>query len=216
MLRRFRGTRALVIISKDNDLAWIRDWATFYVRNHGCNAILFYDNGSTRYGLGELRALFASIAGIDVARVEPWRFKFGSPRARFELWDSDFWQYGMLPHARHRFLARAAAVLNSDVDELVITRNGKSIYDLTRRSRSGYLCYRGAWVENAADVPPEGRRHADFRYRKPGPDSRADKWCLVPWRCPSGSQWQVHQVPGKNAPGASSNAFRRAIFAPFA
>ncbi len=196
----FRGTRALVVVSKDNELAWIRDWATFHVRNHGCNAILFYDNDSTRYELSELRALFASIKGIEVACVIPWAYKHGVPGRSDELWDSDFSQYGMLAHARRRFLARAAAVLNADIDELVMTHDGSSIYDLARESRRGYLRYRGVWIENAADVPPERRRHAHFRYRKPGRGDRVDpKWCVVPARCPFEAQWLIHNVSAMKA-----------------
>ena len=44
-----RGDRVIFTINKDNDLAWIADWARFYVAEHGATAAVVYDNGSTDY-----------------------------------------------------------------------------------------------------------------------------------------------------------------------
>ena len=73
----FRGKRVMVTMSKDNDLAWIRDWVEFHTRNHGCDAVLLYDNGSTQYEAAKLQEIVAAIPGVDAALVVTWPFSYG-------------------------------------------------------------------------------------------------------------------------------------------
>lgn len=207
----FRGKRVIMTMSKDNELAWIRDWAEFHARNHGCDAVLIYDNGSTRYEAAKVREIVAAIPGVDAAVVVNWPFSFGPSGAggvvkvwvalnglEHQVWDSDFCQYGYLEHARHRILASASAVLNSDIDELVLTAPRKSIFDLARRSRTGYLSFGGIWIENAAlhDEGPARRHHQYFYRLAPKPRPATAKWVVVPSRCPARAQWCVHWISG--------------------
>ena len=191
----FRGQRVLVTTSKDNELVWIRDWVRFHASNHGCNAVLFYDNGSTKYGLGDLYEVIATVPGIDVAVVVNWPFTFGPQAGASGIWDSDFSQYGILEHAHHRFLAAADAVINSDVDELVVTENCRSVFDLAKSSRTGYLQYAGVMIENVAARSINGTpRHQDFAYHGNPPRSATRKWTVAPGRCDPQVQWRVHQI----------------------
>ena len=174
----FRGKRVLLTKSKNNDLTWIRDWATFYVANHGCNAVLFYDNASARYGTQEIHETLSSIAGLETVVVVGWPYRYGVNAGPSGMWDSDFGQYGVLEHARHRFLAWADAVVNADLDELVVTRSGESIFDLVRRSRTGYLEYPGIMIENATDMNDgDARRHCHYIFRRAPPrPATASPW----------------------------------------
>ena len=52
----FAGRNCLMTLSRDNALDWIRDWAAFHVREHGADAVLFFDNGSTDYRPEEILA----------------------------------------------------------------------------------------------------------------------------------------------------------------
>ncbi|MEM8556066.1 MAG: hypothetical protein AAGF71_14725, partial [Pseudomonadota bacterium] len=45
----FAGLNALVAVSKNNHLDWIRDWAQFHATDHGTNGVVLFDNGSTDY-----------------------------------------------------------------------------------------------------------------------------------------------------------------------
>jgi hypothetical protein len=210
----FRGRRAVVTMSKDNHLEWIHDWVEFYARRHGCDAVLFYDNGSTQYEPAQVWERIAAVPGIEVAVVVTWPYRLGPRGAApplktwtgphgvsHEVWDSDFAQYGMLEHARHRFLSLAAAVLNGDIDELVITLSRQSIFDLVQESRTGYLSFGGIWIENAAENDPgEARRHHHYVYRRvPEPRWTAAKWAVVPSRCSLRAQWCVHWIAGMTA-----------------
>ena len=200
----FRGKRVVFTKSKDNDLQWIRDWATYHARKHGSNAVLLYDNASRRYASDEIREMLARIPGLDVAVVVDWPYKFG-PQGVDEYWDSDFCEYGILEHGRLRFLALAEGVINADIDEFVFTEDGSSVYDRMRASPAGFVLYPGVWIESVGGGSSgAGRRHADFRYRLKGNPDAALKWTVAPPRCPALTQWRTHHITGMTADRESS------------
>jgi hypothetical protein len=212
----FRGRRVVVTLSQDNQLQWIKDWTRFFVSNHGADAVLLYDNASTIYRSDEIREAINSVSGVAVGIVVDWPYPYGIQDHR--RWDSDYCQYGMLEHARHRFLAQARAAVNSDIDEFPITKGGQSIFDLTLRSGTGYLKYGGQWVENASaspDAKTDHRRHKHYIYRSTSPthdnsdDPWTHKWAVVPACCPPESQWRVHDVLGVTPDPLSSLAHFR-------
>jgi hypothetical protein len=196
----FRGRKVILTKTKDNELVWIRDWVQFYARKHGADAVLIYSNSTAADSCAEIADAIRPVDGIAVAVVVHWPYPFGPDGGEHAQWDSDFCEYGILEHARHRFLATAAAVVSGDVDELIITRNGSSVFDLAGRSSTGYLSFAGQWIENAA-MPRDGmRRHAHYRYRAREPQEGAErKWVTVPARCPPESQWRVHSVTSMQA-----------------
>jgi hypothetical protein len=192
----FAGKKVLLTKSKNNELVWIRDWAYFFAAKHGCDAVLLYDNGSTKYASEDIRETIAGVPGIDAVVVVDWPYKFGPPGAA--IWDSDFCQYGILEHARHRFLALAAGVVSADIDELIITQDGSSIFDYLERSKNGYLKYAGEWIESATPALGEPRRHRDYVFRSRSGEPVAAKWSVIPSRCPPPprGQWRVHEIGG--------------------
>lgn len=194
----FRGKRVLITQSKDNDLEWIRDWAHFYALRHGCNAVLFYDNESTRYGVSDVHRSLSGIHGLETVVVIGWNYKFGPGGGESRQWDSDFGQYGALEHARHRFLALAEACVHADIDELVVTDDRSSVFDRVLGSRTGSITYGGVWIENVRAEPPIApRRHSQFRLRLPrAPTPVRPKWAVAPSRCPPSAQWRVHDISG--------------------
>jgi hypothetical protein len=207
----FRGRKVLLTKSKDNDLRWIYEWALFFARMHGSDAVLLYDNASTRYEIFEIHETVSSVPGIEVAVVVRWPYKFGPVGSESFHgpqglpWDSTYSQFGILEHARHRFLALADAVVNADVDELILTKTRASVFELIARSDTGYLEYPGYWIENATESACDSRGHSDFVYRSARPMELSDpKWTIAPRRCPPGSQWWVHKVSGVQPDALSS------------
>jgi hypothetical protein len=197
----FRDRKVLLTKSKDNDLCWIHDWVHFFARKHGSDAVLFYDNASTKYDIFKVRETILSIPGIEVAVVVHWPYKFGPVGSESFHgpqglpWDSTYSQLCILEHARHRFLTQAEAVVNADVDELMLTENNASIFELIRRSRTGYLEYPGRWIESATESTGQNLRHCDFLYRSATATEIAEpKWTVAPCRCPPDAQWLVHNV----------------------
>ena len=151
-LRRYAGRRVLYTLSKDNDPAWVVDWARFHVVNHGADAVLLYDNGSTRYPPGELlRLLRAALPGVR-STWSAWPFRYGPGGfSSASGWDSDFCQAGAFQDARFRFLERARSVLNADVDELVVSASGRSVFEAAERSQVGCVAFAGDWIAAALD-----------------------------------------------------------------
>jgi Flp pilus assembly protein TadD len=200
----FSGLRALFTLSKDNHLAWIRDWALFYVRNHGCNAVVVYDNGSTRYTPTALAEVLASVPGLERVLVVDWRFPYGAFDLRqspaLNRIDAVHCQWGCFEHARLRLFPAAASVSNADIDELVVSDTGESVFEAAERSPVGYIAYRGFWIE----CPPEDMttevarapRHRHFCKTTPQREGCPSKWTVAPGRTPSDVQWGVHEVWG--------------------
>jgi hypothetical protein len=209
----FRGSNVLVTKSRHNEAIWIRDWVRFYAAKHGADAVLLYDNSDAGEDTEAIAEAIRSVPGIRVSRVVPWPFPFGPDAGPRQVWDSDFCQYGVLEHARWRFLSLARAVVNADIDELVITATGQSVFDVAVASATGYLCYDGRWVENATIHACGPRRHMHYRHAVRGPvKPTTDKWTVVPARTPPDGQWLVHVVdgmtPDKTSKVVSTRHFR--------
>jgi hypothetical protein len=215
----FPGKKVALTKSRNNALPWIRDWSYFLAKAHGCNAILLYDNASTNASAQEIHRTIAAVPGIETAVVVSWPFKFGPQGGPHAIWDSDYCQYGILEHARFRFLPTAQAVIRGDVDEFIITEDGVSLFDLAAQAGTGYIRYGGRWVDTATDVPPDPahRRHKDYRYYDAKYDGNPvrEKWTVVPSKCPRRAQWCVHDVlkvePDPTASAQASLRHFRAI-----
>jgi hypothetical protein len=209
----FAGRRVLLTHSKNNRLEWIGDWFRYYRDIHGADAVLIYDNASTRYGPAELADSIAAVPGVEAVGVVHWPFKFGPQGldARRFWWDSDFCQHGALEHARWCFLGSARSVINTDIDELVVSRGGRSVFEGAERAAFGVVRYRGVWapgIEGRNRIATEQSpiRHRDFdhflqprRSRRWGilpahQDRCPPKWVVVPRRCPDHAQWGIHNV----------------------
>jgi hypothetical protein len=205
----FAGRRVILTLSRNNDLAWIKDWIRYNRDVHGADGVLFYDNASTAYSTEELADAIGSVGGIAARAVVPWPFKYGPQGSGSAYWDSDFCQHGVLEHARRHFLASARSVLNSDIDELVVGPSGHSVFAAAERSLTGMALYPGVWVYGLVGIPPPkdagAHSYAPFRhYLDPEKADRvlasrgylANKWAVVPRRCPDGLQWATHTIIG--------------------
>jgi hypothetical protein len=208
----FAGKRVLFTLSKNNRLEWIKDWIRYHRDIHGANAVLLYDNASTRYRPAKLARALGELAGIEAACVVRWPFKYGPQGLDAKrFWDSDFCQNGAWEHARWCFLGAARSVLNADIDELVVARRQESVFEAAERSPFGVVRYRGAWVPGIAGttrLATDGMpiRHRDFqhvleprRVRRLGlmatyEDRCPPKWAVVPRRCPGAAQWCAHNI----------------------
>lgn len=210
----FAGERVIFTLSKNNRLEWIQDWIRFYRDVHGATAVLVFDNASTDYGTAALLDAIGELDGLRTAVVVDWPFKHGpTGHGERKFWDSNFSQLGAFEVARWRFLQRARSVVNCDVDELVVSKDGGSVFDHVERQRFGVTAFFGDWVfgiEGVTRRPGEGSPilFRDFDYvLKPRrsfkhgvvpyfPMRCRPKWAAVPSRCPPEAQWQVHAIAG--------------------
>ncbi len=177
------GRKLLFSVNKDNELGWIREWATCHAALHGTDAVLVFDTGSTRYGADDIAAVLGEVPGLAYVGVASWPYSFGpvDPAVRANPYWARFLQIATMSVVLRRYGAAAYGLLDCDIDELAGTRSGRSIYELARQSRGGLVAFRGTWIEAVG----AGRRHRDFTQRladAEGATSRPRKWALDPSR----------------------------------
>ncbi|SFO92852.1 hypothetical protein [Tranquillimonas alkanivorans] len=190
----FAGCNCLYTMVRDDDLAWVTDWARWHRLRHCADAALVVNNGSTAYTSADLAAALDA-AGLARVVVVPAPVPNGPPKGAARRGSrAKFLQTAMLNLMRDRFLARARAVLNADVDELVQTRDGESVFDDAARSRWGYLAYAGVWRYAPAGSAPV--RHADHALHPQPERPAATKYCVVPDSLLGRRPWSVHSLQG--------------------
>lgn len=191
---RFRGRNAIVTMSKGNDLRWIEDFARFHARTQGAESILFIDNGSTTYAMSEIQGVLER-AGLD-ALVLRTELPFG-PRGLKPYSNSELYlQTCALNAVRLRYLQEARAVLFCDIDELVLSRGAKTVFDAAARAAFGYTRFSGTWRYAVEEGDTALVRHADHVFRKPGETSCPHKWCVRPGGPVGQAQWRPHTLEG--------------------
>ncbi|RYH09587.1 hypothetical protein [Tropicimonas sp. IMCC6043] len=186
----FAGLNASLHISRNNRLDWIADWARFHIAEHGLEAMLVMDNASDAYPPEAILETL-SATGLKRAVVLKVPQPYGPVRSRTGGGGAKFLQPAMLNLARMRFLSRARAVLNADIDELVWSRRG-SIFDAAVKSPLGIVAFDGEWV-NPGPERREPYRHADHLHPEVGTSRCPTKYCIRPdgWRKRLG--WDVHR-----------------------
>lgn len=166
----FAGRNVLYTMSQDNDLDWLRDWVRYHHRAHGADAVLLADNCSTAYApeavLEALRAM-PELKASGVIAV-PYRYGPSSAIVR-RASTARYLQSATANFARDVWLGRARAVLSCDIDELVVSASGRSVFDVARAARLGLVTFPGYWrfCDPALATP----RHADHTLSRP---DRAD------------------------------------------
>ncbi|MEM8592222.1 MAG: hypothetical protein AAGF13_06810 [Pseudomonadota bacterium] len=197
---RFEGTNAVFSINKNNELEWIKDWLRYYVRAHRGNAVILCDNASTDYTAQELADAMASVEGIQAAAVIPCPFPFGPNAEGRANTDSLFLQRSMGELIRRRFLGRARAVLNVDIDELFYSRSGRSIFDVTATSEAGYVRADAEWIYPKTE-PNGTMRHAFHSHLSATRKPKANrKWCVAPQGPQKDAQWRTHFLSSQKDP----------------
>ncbi|WP_138468695.1 hypothetical protein [Poseidonocella sp. HB161398] len=194
---RFAGLNAVVTMNRDNEIGWIRDWLGHLVRSHGLEAAVIYDNGSTAYAPETLAAEIAAVPGLKATAVLKADYPYG-PRDSgkgFEV-RPKFLQPALLNLARTDVLRSARAVLNADIDEIVLRRGKATVFDAACRSLLGAVHLPGSWAYPGEDDPaPCGHR---FHVWQPAAPKRSNpKWCARPRGPISRAGWFVHHVGGE-------------------
>ena len=192
----FAGLNVLATVAKDEPFDWIADWFAYHRSAHGAEAAVIVDNGSTAYAAADLAAHLAGLPGMAAALVYSAPFPYGPTGGRVKGERNPlFFQTAMLDLMRRDALAEARAVLGIDIDELVWSRSGRSVFDAAARFRHGMVKIHGEWVYPApADpLPAPQRRHV---FRAVPPRKTAQKWCAVPSGLLSRFGWSPHHVGG--------------------
>jgi hypothetical protein len=197
----FAGKNAVYAISKNNRLDWLVDWLTYYANAHDANALVLYDNASTDYSIDELIQATTSVRGIDTVAIGRANFPFGPRGTSNTDYKSLFLQRTMAEIGRRRLLLKSRAVLNVDIDELMYSHSGQSIFDATVASREGYVRANAAWVyTDSTEIkgPPSFSAH---RYVSGSGRPKSNrKFCVDPQGPLFGKQWLTHFIKSRRDP----------------
>ncbi|MCF4097315.1 hypothetical protein [Maritalea mediterranea] len=211
------ASRIVYAINKDNDLDWIADWAKFYSREHGADSIVIFDNGSKTYETADLRRLLASIDGLTNAHVVNWEFVFGAldpvAQSRKTHFSIMFAQPVMHLELYLRYGFHARSILNVDIDELVVSKRSRSIFEVTEKRLFGCVKFERFLVENVIDGDVAFPSFLDFVFRNKenlGRQDRYKKWAFSPKRVKRTSKVALpntHWVDGVVNPYPTSQEF---------
>ena len=193
---RFSGLDCLMAVNKNNRLNWLTDWAAVHARLHGTNAVVLFDNGSTDYTPQEAADAIAAADGVARVTLVSAPYKYGpSDRSgRFDV-SPRFFQTGMFNIARRDFCARANGVLSVDIDEVVRTKNDRSIYEMARAHPLGLVSFRGMGVYPAEDTGAPQDHLAHTRLKTDAGKGNT-KWCISPGGFMNRFGWAVHRFGG--------------------
>lgn len=197
----FQGRSVVVTKSRNNAISWIYDWARFYVANHKVTGLVLYDNNSTEYAPEDILEALRGVKGLEACVVVEWNYPWGSPGGVWAgnktiPWDSDYCQYGAMEHARNRLLGRAQTVINHDVDELLVSEDGRAAGDLLKEMGVAGLEYSGRWIETIGS-PTEGEpRFINFGYYDKNRGACTKKWVVNPVLAEGAKQWKLHSIEG--------------------
>ncbi len=178
------GRRVLFTMSKDNDLAWIREWALWHARLHGTDTIVLFDNGSQNYDVEAVEQELLSVPGLTHIAVPSWPGRFGMTDEVLSVnpfW-SHFLQITSMGVVLRRFGAQALGLLNCDIDELAATHSGRPIYDLLADARHGLVVFRGRWIEAIGERANGHRGFGAMLRDERRSLSSPGKWVLDPTR----------------------------------
>ncbi|MCY4234711.1 MAG: hypothetical protein OXE74_00070 [Cyanobacteria bacterium MAG CAR2_bin_4] len=184
----FAGLNTVVVMNKNNSLRWITDFLGFYIHHHELEGMIIMDNDSTSYDLQDLEDTISQ-TGLRYYLIISAPFKFGPYFPQLEkpylLFDDiifhaeKYLQTALLNSIQLRYLSRARAVLNCDIDELAYTPKTK-IFDLAVRSPLGLVSLPVLWrYSNPMD--PDPTRHAAHRLKHLAlAEPCHAKWCIDP------------------------------------
>lgn len=183
----FAGRRVMFTMNKDNDLEWITLWADWHAKLHSVDAIVVFDNASTRYTPGVIAETLTAVPGIKTVAVPSWPYRYGpvDPAVLFHPYWSNFLQVASFRVTLARLASRAAGILNCDIDELVGTAPNGDAFTTLAQSPDGLVMLKGTWVETTS-APEDAAHphHLRYRYRNKNRLKAvcANKWILDPQR----------------------------------
>ena len=193
-----RDKTVLVGMQRNNELAWIVDWVTFYVTVNRVNAVVIYDLMSTRTTADQVLAALEAIEGLDAALIVEWPYKYGAqPSGPNQTWDSDYGQYVAWEHCRRRLLQETYAVTIADLDELFLAEDGRSIFDHAADNECGVVRFKQRFIEAAVERAPTAgkeRSYDGYYFYDGSAPLSTPKWAAITDRLGEVNQLLVHTV----------------------
>ncbi|QYH19418.1 hypothetical protein JKI95_10010 [Corynebacterium aquatimens] len=194
----FEGSNLLVTMNRNNPLANVRDWLELNVQMNGIDSAIIFDNRSDNYSSADLLKNLRSVPGLERLIIVEWPHPYG---AVSPYWDSDYGQYAAWEVARQRFGRLSQSLMVCDVDEIILSEDGRPAYLHAQESPSGVCYFDSRELSPVTDdcvVLSEGeiRRHHHFGYYDPEARLGLPKYVVIPERLSDKQQLKVHAISG--------------------
>jgi len=193
----FLDQKIIVTTTQNNKIEWIVDWINFHSERYSIRNYILVSNNETAYDINQYLYAIQRFCNLDHCLVVAAPFpygplslkKFGGRR------DSNFLQVALYDIALQRFGCSAKAMINLDIDELLIADDGRRLDQLVSdpEFRSALIPRYNAYHDPALlDRPP---RHADHD-RISFKHAILPKWVVNPQSMRGLDQLHVHDVIG--------------------
>ncbi len=180
-LQLFAGLNTVLTIQKNNRLDWITDFLRYHTHHHGLQGAILMDNGSTLYSPQSLQEILCQ-ASLEATLVVSAPFKYGPhvQRLKKAVYEEKYLQCALLNIVRLRYLSKARAVLNCDIDELAHTPK-TTVFDLCVRNPLSFVVLPCIW-RYSHPMDPDPTRQAVHRFRHSSflPELQHVKYCIAP------------------------------------
>ncbi|MDC0657407.1 glycosyltransferase family 2 protein [Leisingera sp. SS27] len=216
----FAGQNVLAAVRNGENAETAADWLRFHVSQHGMQGAVILDRAwpqdSRRFirdlsehagsipGLGKVVVIHSKLP-LGKAGLPPEAHPFNVPGApgkdRMEIPPADPWQaplgeFLIYEILRARFLARARAVANIDLFDLLAASDGPNVFDRAVGASSGCLRLGGVqaypWRVRNGDEPA----FADHICTQFDAAGLRPRWCLAPAKAGANCIWRLIRVVG--------------------
>lgn len=181
----FAGLNTVITTQKNNRLDWITDFLRYYIHHHRLQGAILMDNNSTLYSpqkIHETLRLAGAGKALKQTLVVSAPFKYGPhvPGLKNAVYEEKYLQCALLNIVRLRYLSKARAVLNCDIDELAHTPK-TTCFDLCVRSPLGFVVLPVIWrYSHPTDPDPTRQAVHRFRHSTFLPELQSVKYCIAP------------------------------------
>ncbi|RSK33035.1 glycosyltransferase family 2 protein [Rhodovulum iodosum] len=228
----FAGRATLFAVRNGESAETVVDWLRYHARSHGAEAALIVDRAAPGADTALAQALAkAEVPGIALAMLvtcdvplgqadsAPEAHPINAPDApgkdRMEVpapdpWTAPLGETVIYEWMRHRFLARARAVANIDVHDLVLPIDGGTVFERAEAAAGGLVQLVGQRV-----YPWQIRKGAEARFgdhicRQFDATGGNGRWCVAPARAGPATVWRLVRVVGA-APAPEAVPFIRCM-----
>jgi hypothetical protein len=203
-----RNKKVIFTKQKNNEISVIVDWINCNIALHSIEAVILFDNGSDKYSIQTLANTINSQTNIETLIICEWEYTFGPtggisrPRLlpftkhKNIPYDSTFLQHGILQCCYWRFLQDAKAVIQCDIDEILITEDGENIFDKLLHSDTGVLYAEDIRLKKISNKFYDDNIDKNIYFYLPVQIRRtpATKYVFIPARINRGCQLNVHEI----------------------
>jgi hypothetical protein len=216
----FEGLNTGLAMRNGESAQIVADWLSFHVQHHGLQAALIVDQAEPKSDpkfvnklkkkakrIDGLRVLVVVDADVPLGAADlgpeahpmnvptaPGKDRMDAPKP--DPWRAPLGNLQIFELMKHRFLAKARAVMNIEVHDLLAPAKGPNVFDRAVASTSGMVVLAGKqafpWRVRKDEDPTFGD-HICLQFDS---SDHRRRWCVAPSVAPDDAVWRLVRVVG--------------------